>query len=1118
MESELIRVVDALPGLVWTALPDGNVDFVNQGWCDYTGCGPDEGRGDGWQVALHPDDLTDHLANWRAACSCGEPGEMEARLRRFDGEYRRFLVRVRPVTDADGKIIKWFGLGVDIEDIRRAENASALEREIELRSLVDSMPAFVALASPSGEVEYFNRTAREYIGSNIEDLTGSKAAGLVHPDDIVQVLAAWKASVATGDPYDMEHRLRCTNGAYRWFDVRGRPLRDGQGRITRWCVVDVDISDHKHDEALLAGEKKLLEMVARGDSRADVLKSLCQLVEHTLEGCYCSVILVNESGTRMEHGAAPRLPGSFVAANIGQPVHGDAGPCPMAVCLNQQVIAANLETEARWENGWSAMAMSYGIRACWSTPIAAENGEALGAFAIYHDQPRQPTPRDIALIDQLTHVASIAIERQRSQVALAEALEEVRASEDRLRTIIDSMPGFVWSAKPDGGVDFLNQRWCDYTGIRMEDALGMCWALTIHPDDVDQLQAHWQASIQSGEANEAEARLRRHDGMYRWFLIRTVPVQDGAGNVLKWYGQNTDIDERKRSETLLAGEKKMLSLIAGGSSLPTTLECLCDLVQASIDGALCSVVLIDPHRTRPSKGAPLRLRLQAGAAPDVPDGLLDDADGRAVDENASPVTMCAARIEPIVSDDLASEARWPAWCPAALSNGISRIASIPIMANCGMAVGVLSLMYREPTTPVTAQDNLLAQFTHLASIAIDRALSEAALRQSEAFLGKAQQLSHTGTFSWRLDNDEIVWSEEIYRIAELDPTITPSFDLIFSRIHPEDIPSLQETFIRQRNAPSDFEHEHRLLMADGSVKYLYLVAHATQHEDGGVEYIAALQDITQRRHSDEALGKVRSELAHVARVATLGVLTASIAHEVNQPLAGIITNANTCLRMLGASPPNVDGARETARRTIRDGNRASDVIKRLRALFAKKEIAAEPVDLNEATREIIAMLLGEFQRTGVSLQPEFDEDLPPVLGDRVQLQQVILNLLVNAADSMRGINDRPRHIVVRTSRDDSDCVHLDVKDAGVGFDPQSSERIFEAFYTTKGDGMGIGLSISRSIIESHDGQMWAVPNEGLGATFSFCIPRMPEGNGNAHATGVAKLDPEEYVDHVVEKC
>ena len=244
---------------------------------------------------------------------------------------------------------------------------------------------------------------------------------------------------------------------------------------------------------------------------------------------------------------------------------------------------------------------------------------------------------------------------------------------------------------------------------------------------------------------------------------------------------------------------------------------------------------------------------------------------------------------------------------------------------------------------------------------------------------------------------------------------------------------------------------------------------------------------------DQRVAQRTAELAHVAGVLSLGTLAASIAHELNQPLSGIITNAGTCLRMLAADPPNVDGARETARRTIRDGNRASEVIARLRALYGKKDPTTESVDLNEATQEVLALTLSELQRGRVVLRQELADDLPLVTGDRVQLQQVILNLIRNAADAMSDVEDRPRHLLIRTERDNDDRVRLTVQDAGVGFDPQAADKLFESFYSTKNDGMGIGLSVSRSIIDSHHGRLWATLNDGPGAAFSFSIPRAPQG-------------------------
>ncbi len=364
------------------------------------------------------------------------------------------------------------------------------------------------------------------------------------------------------------------------------------------------------------------------------------------------------------------------------------------------------------------------------------------------------------------------------------------------------------------------------------------------------------------------------------------------------------------------------------------------------------------------------------------------------------------------------------------------------------------------------------------------------LRRSEALLAEAQRLSSTGSFSWRVATDEITWSEQLYRIYELEPGMPVTLQLIRTRVHPGDVSLIERMKMvhSAQGGANDFEWQYRLLMPDHSIKYMHAVAHATHDQDDQLEYIAAVQDVTARRLAEEAADKARSELSRVARVMSLGALTASIAHEVNQPLSGIMTNASTCLRMLDADPPNVHGARETARRTIRDGHRATEVITRLRTLFTKKDDTTESVDLNEATREVIALSLNELQRNGVSLRPELADNLPLVTGDRVQLQQVIMNLLRNALESMNGVEDRTRQLLIKTEREEGARVCLSVQDAGVGFEIDNLDRLFEAFYTTKSDGMGMGLSVSRSIIENHQGRLWATRNDGPGVTFSISIP------------------------------
>jgi PAS domain S-box-containing protein len=521
-------------------------------------------------------------------------------------------------------------------------------------------------------------------------------------------------------------------------------------------------------------------------------------------------------------------------------------------------------------------------------------------------------------VGQRTAELAAANEVLRTEVAERRRAEEALAVGKRnLRLIVDGIPGFVALLTPAGEVELVNPQLVEYCGRALEELRLWGTSDTVHAEDRPRVVQLFARSITSGNPYDFETRLRRFDGVYRWFQVRGLPVRDADGRILRWCSLLTDIDERKRAED--------------------------------------------------------------------------------------------------------------------------------------------------------------------------------ALKRSEAFLAEGQRLSRIGSFSWRMETGEITWSEELYRIFEFERDVPVTLDLIGSRVHPEDIPLMNDMVERARGAVTDFEYEHRLRMPDDSVKYLHMIAHGIRDNDGRLEYIGAVQDVTQRQISEEALAKARSELAHVASVTSLATLTASIAHEVNQPLSGIVTNASTCLRMLTLDPPNVDGARETARRTIRDGNRASDVITRLRALFKKKHTLAERVDLNDAAREVIALSLSELQRNRVILRCELADDLPLITGDRVQLQQVILNLLRNASDAMNTVHDRTRELLIRTERDEGDRVLLSVKDAGIGFDPQTSDRLFETFYTTKNDGMGVGLCVSRSIIESHQGRLWATLNDGPGATFSFSIPRGPDG-------------------------
>ena len=732
-----------------------------------------------------------------------------------------------------------------------------------------------------------------------------------------------------------------------------------------------------------------------------------------------------------------------------------------------------------------------------------------------------------------------------------------------LSHLVEALPGLGWTALPDGRAEFVNQRWCSYTGLTAEQAMDWGWREAIHPADRAALIEYWQSCLATGTPVDTEARIRSRDGAYRWFLFRANPVRDPAGNISRWFGINVDIEERRRSEEALRaselswrqivdnipglvatlgplGEVEYLNLQVldyfgmthqelknwslAGAVHPDDLPHVIEVRTRSIEtGGLYHV----EHRCRGADGTyrwfEVRGQPVRNAAGDITAWylLLTDiedrkkaeealrssernltlilntiptfihvlgADGAILYVNQAVLDYTGFDREDVQKEDYRARLSHPADLQRMLDLRVAALKqAVPFEAE--MRTRARDGSYRwflNRYSPLLDAQGQLDRW-YVASFDIeDRKRAEAQLEQAYLRLAEAQRLSKTGSFITDLVMDDHQWSEEAYRIFEFDPTTKLSVQQIRDRVHPEDSPGFDAVIARGMTGV-DVDFYFRIVFPRGAVKHVRGMARVMEQVAGRPLFIGAFQDVTESRAAEEALNRARSELAQVSRVTTLNTLTASIAHEVNQPLSGIITNASTCLLMLSGDPPNVDGAGETVRRILRDGKRAADVIKRLRALFSKKDSTREPLDLNEATREVIALSLSDLRANRVILRADLDDDLPQVTGDRVQLQQVILNLLRNASDAMAGVDDRPRSLLIKSERDEAG-VRLSVVDAGVGFSPEVAAKLFDAFYTTKGDGMGIGLSVSRSIIEAHHGHLSATPNDGPGVTFCFSIP------------------------------
>ena len=1109
MTSDIAGVVDALPGLVWTTGIDGAGGFFNRRWREYTGLDADGARGRGWLTAIHPDDIESVLDVFETPVPHGATAEVEARLRRGDGEHRWFLLRLSRASNACGDDPSWCWLGTEADELRTGPGHAIPDGR--LRRFIDMLPTQVVFMTPDLDLEYVNREVLEFFGKSLNDLKRwDRPGGVNHPDDVPSLLALVENLRTRGGTWDTQSRMRRADGVYRWVRSRMVPSKNAQGDIVRYCSVQTDVDDLKQAEDLLAGEVALLEMVALGRPLFDVLEALSRLVERISVGCLCSILVVPDR-KHFQVGAGPSLPDSYNAALDGMRIDPDYGPCSMAVMQKTPVVAADAQNDPRWaSSAWPPLMREHNLGSCWSMPIISVFGEVSGIFALYRREPVGPTPDEQRLIDRFTKIAGIAIDRAQADEALKESEAELRrahaqiavekkllemtASGRPLDEVLDAVCRFVEEIFPE----------C-ICGVYPIDWSGPVFKYGVAPSlpasYIEPIKG-WPVAVDKAPCGIAVAEDRQvivvdveTDPIWRGTEYRDHVVSHGLRSV--WSTLIRSVDERvlgsfciyqRQPATPTPHHQKVIShathiasialdraqadeaLMASEAELRRAHAQLAEGQRLSRTGSFTSDLRMDRHEWSEEYYRIFEL------------------------DPATPPSVAAVR-ERVHPDD---RELFDAEIRRGMEGGDADFTFRILTPLGGLKHlrGVARVTEHVAGRPIftgTIQD--ITQ-TKLAEAALTA--QEAELRQAYDYLTEAQRLSKTGSFTWDVLADRHNWSDEIRRIFGFDLEVPITMGMIQAVVHPDDMAEVARV-IGGAAEGHDFDLVFRVLTAKGEVRHAHVVGHRIADIIDRPVFLGALQDVTDRKLAEERLDRARRELAHVSRITALSALTASIAHEVNQPLAGIIANASTCLRLLAADPPNTEGAQATAQRTIRDANRASEVIKRLRALFSRRPPANEPLDLNDATREVLTLASSELEGARVVLQTDLDANLPTIVGDRVQLQQVILNLVLNAADAMSMVDDRPRELLISTVRDGDDQVRLSVRDAGVGAKAEQLAQIFDAFYTTKPEGMGVGLSISRSIIEFHGGHISAASNEGAGLTFSFSVPVtsfLPAGAGD----------------------
>jgi PAS domain S-box-containing protein len=924
----------------------------------------------------------------------------------------------------------------------RERETQLAEARRELRQMIDTIPIPVASYSADAKRDFVNAAWKHYTGLSDEAARGTEWSVVAHPEDTAGGHKMWRHALATGEPWHTEERVRRADGQYRWFAIDRVAARDENGKIIKWYGTAYDIEDRKRAEERLRVQHTAAQILAEAATIEEAAPRILSAMGKCLGWDVGVLWRVDREAEALQcvelwHEASMEVPEFERLSREFTFVPGLGLPGRVWSSLEPEYIP-DVVPDENFPRG--PIAEREGLHAAFAFPLLL-GGEVLGVIEFFSREISKP---DQELLNTLATIGSQIgqfIERKRAENA-------VRESERDLRSAIDGIAGLVAIMAPNGELDALNRQVVDYFGRPLEEMKNWGTSDAVHAEDLPRIAEVFQRSIATGTPFQYEVRLRRFDGEYRWFDNRCVPIREKSGRIVRWYMLGTDIEDRKRAEQALRRSEAHLA----------------EAQKLSHTGAVAyngTTILFASEETYhiwgfdPAQGLPSR-------------------------------EVVFQRIHPGDRD----------WLNAEVRRAVGEKRRFSIAYRILLPDGTVKHLETIGQPLFSASGKLMEIFATQTDVT-ERKRAEEALRESEAkFRDYAESASD---WFWETDPDH-----KFTRLTEDERLLAGGFATV-SRIgvhrweFATDVQSepekweLHRSMLEARQPFRDFVY--RAIRADESVVYNKISGKPVFDTNGefrgyrgtGADVTAIIGAEASLRTSEQRYREAQLELAHANRVATMGQLTASITHEVNQPITAAVTYALAARRFLSAEPPNFREVDDALSLIVKEGNRAGEVVGRIRALIRKAPVRKDAVPINEAILEIIALTRTEAANSSVSVRTQLAEGLPRVQGDRVQLQQVLLNLIINAIEAMRDVGEKQRELLIST-RHEPDGVSVEVRDSGSGFAPADLDRVFEPFYSTKPNGVGLGLSICRSIIEAHNGRMWASPNVPRGAIFGFIAP------------------------------